>query len=78
MKIPITTGGVARLLNSTEPQLGELVRRGKINPPPAVAAGRRLWSLDHLRQAAIALGRDPDQAVASVTGSGDDTEGGQS
>ena len=56
-----TTGQVARLLGATEPQLSELVRRGRVAPPPEVLAGRRLWSPDHIRQAAEALDIGPDR-----------------
>ena len=56
MEFPISTGHAAQLLGTTEPQLAETVRRGKVRPEPPVFAGRRLWGLDHLRQAADALG----------------------
>ena len=56
MKTPITTGQAADLLHSTEPKLGDLVRRKKVYPPPRVLAGRRLWETNHLLQAARALG----------------------
>ena len=61
MKTPITTGQAAQALSSTEPRLGELVRRGRIHPPPVVIAGRRLWSVDQVLQAAEALGVDPGE-----------------
>ncbi len=41
MKRLISTGKAARTLNTTE---------------PPIVAGRRLWALDHVRQAARALG----------------------
>jgi len=53
---PLTTGAVARLLNATEPRVAETVRRGRIQPPPIVVAGRRLWTVDQVAQAAEALG----------------------
>lgn len=56
MKYPIATGQAARLLGTTEPKLAEEVRRGRINPPPAIFAGRRLWQPEHLLQAAENLG----------------------
>ena len=56
MKYPLSTGEVARLLGATEPQLSEVVRRGHIDPPPRVVAGRRLWNAEHLQQAAKVLG----------------------
>ena len=52
---PFTTGAVARLLESTEPRVAETVRRGRVKPPPVIVAGRRLWSLDQILQAAEAL-----------------------
>lgn len=52
----LTTGALARLLNTTEPRVAETVRRGRINPEPVIVAGRRLWSPDQVRQAADALG----------------------
>lgn len=56
MEFPISTGQAARLLGATEPQLSELVRHGKVSPPPTVFAGRRLWQPALVRQAAEALG----------------------
>jgi len=56
MKHPRSTGQAAQFLNSTEPQLAELVRSGKIHPAPEVLAGRRLWEPEHILQAAEALG----------------------
>ena len=56
MKFPIATGPAARLLGTTEPKLAETVRRGKVNPEPAILAGRRLWERAQLLQAAQALG----------------------
>lgn len=54
--IPISTGEAARLLSTSEPRLSDLVRRGKIVPPPSIVAGRRVWQEIHLRQAAAILG----------------------
>ena len=56
MKTPMSTGEVARLLGLTEPRLSELVRRGKIKPPPALLAGRRFWSREDIVRAARHLG----------------------
>lgn len=56
MDYPISTGQAARLLRVTEPRLAELVRRGRINPQSMVLAGRRLWQLEHVLQAARLLG----------------------
>ena len=58
---PLTTGAVARLLKSTEPRVAETVRRGRIKPEPTIVAGRRIWSIDQVLQAAEALGVDPDE-----------------
>lgn len=55
-RLPLTTGAAAALLGVTEPRLAETVRRGKVSPPPPILAGRRLWSANHLLQAAAALG----------------------
>ncbi|MBM3495188.1 MAG: hypothetical protein FJX72_12835 [Armatimonadetes bacterium] len=64
---PLTTGAAAQLLGTTEPRLAETVRRGHVRPPPPVQAGRRLWSLDHLLQAANALGLLTDELHAKLT-----------
>lgn len=56
MNYPIPTGLAAQVLGTTEPKLAETVRRGRVQPPPPIQAGRRLWSRDHLLQAADALG----------------------
>ncbi|MFN0007026.1 MAG: hypothetical protein ACKVXR_03885 [Planctomycetota bacterium] len=61
MKLPISTGQAARLLNTTEPRLAETVRRGKVQPAPPILAGRRLWDLVHLLQAAENFGVLPDE-----------------
>jgi hypothetical protein len=49
---PITTRTLAEWLDRTEPQVADLVRRGKIQPAPVVVAGRRLWTAGQARQAA--------------------------
>ncbi len=54
-RFPLTTGAAANLIGTTEPRLAETVRRGHVQPPPPILAGRRLWSADHLLQAAEAL-----------------------
>jgi len=68
---PLTTGAAAELLGTTEPRLSETVRRGHVTPPPPVMAGRRLWSAEHILQAADALGLLTDglktQLTAEVT-----------
>jgi DNA-binding transcriptional MerR regulator len=55
VEYPVGSGEAARILGVTEPQLGSLMRRGRIQPPPRLLAGRRLWDEDHLIQAARAL-----------------------
>ena len=67
---PLTTGAVARLLNSTEPQVAETVRRGYVDPPPTIVAGRRLWTPDQIRQAAEALGVPAPEFAATPTEGG--------
>tara|TARA_R110002072_G_scaffold19443_4_gene72021 strand:- start:5095 stop:5307 length:213 start_codon:yes stop_codon:yes gene_type:complete len=52
----MSTGQVARALGAVEPKVAELVRRGRITPPPPIVAGRRLWSLDQALEAARLLG----------------------
>ena len=64
MTFPITTGELARILNATEPQLGEAVRRGRVSPPPSVVAGRRYWTRQQALQAAAAIGALTDDARA--------------
>ena len=56
MNFPLATGQVARILKTTEPPLSEAVRRGHVDPPPRVVAGRRFWEPLHIRQAAKYLG----------------------
>jgi hypothetical protein len=64
-----TTGQVAALLAVTEPQLNDLIRRGKINPAPSVVAGRRAWLRQHVAQAADLLGATfPAEATTASTG----------
>lgn len=53
--LPLTTGAAAILLGTTEPRLSEVVRLGHVSPTPPILAGRRLWSREHLLQAAEAL-----------------------
>lgn len=55
MLTPASTGVVATQLGTSEPRLNDLIRRQKIDPPPVVA-GRRLWSTEHVEQAAEVLG----------------------
>lgn len=64
--LPTTTGVAAELLGTTEPRLAETVRRGRVTPPPAILAGRRLWTADQLRQAAEALGLLTDDLRAQL------------
>ena len=56
MQRPKSTGEVAASFATTEPRLNHLIRRGLIDPAPPVVSGRRLWGLEHVRQAARALG----------------------
>ncbi|MCP4036595.1 MAG: hypothetical protein GY733_06635 [bacterium] len=56
MKTPTTTGVAARILDTSEPRLNDLIRRRKVDPPPPVISGRRVWGEEHIRQAAQALG----------------------
>ena len=56
MKFPLSTGQAAQVIRTIEPRLAETVRRGKVRPEPPILAGRRLWSREHLIQAAEALG----------------------
>lgn len=66
MQHPLGTGQLARLLNTTEPKLSEAVRRGKVVPPPRVVAGRRLWDLTQIHQAAAYFGEEPEAVLAHV------------
>lgn len=56
MMIPLSTGQAARVLDSTEPRLNGLIRKGRLDPEPPVSAGRRQWEQRHLLQAAEILG----------------------
>ena len=51
-----STGQVAKLLGSTEPKVAETVRRGYVFPAPEVISGRRVWGIESVEQAALALG----------------------
>jgi hypothetical protein len=53
--LPLTSGAVADLIGTTEPRLSDTVRKGSVQPPPRIIAGRRLWSADQILQAATAL-----------------------
>jgi hypothetical protein len=66
MEYPTSTGEAARALSATEPQLNDLIRRGKIHPEPPILAGRRLWHRTHLLQAAQALGILTDHLRAQL------------
>lgn len=66
LSLPVPTGVAARIFGCTESRLAETVRRGRILPPPPVLAGRRLWSRDHLLQAAEALGVLTDKLRAQL------------
>lgn len=58
---PMTTGDAAKMLGTTEPQLAETVRRGHVDPPPPILAGRRLWAAQHIAQARAALKAQDDR-----------------
>lgn len=62
-----STGTAAELLGTIEPRLSEEVRQGRIAPPPAVFAGRRLWGPEHLLQAAENLGLLTDELRQKLT-----------
>lgn len=61
-----STGQVAQMLGVTEPKVAELVRRGRLTPPPQIVAGRRLWGVDHVRKAAELLGLDPSSRLEAL------------
>lgn len=67
IEFPISTGQAVSLLVTTEAQLAETVRRGLVQPPPPVFAGRRLWHRHHLLQAAQALGVLTDELRSKLT-----------
>ena len=46
----MSTGQAARAVGIREPQLQDILRRGKIDPPPPILAGRRVWSEDNVEQ----------------------------
>lgn len=53
-----STGAAAHVLDTTEPRLADLVRRGKVVPAPEVHAGRRQWTDDQILAAAVVLRAD--------------------
>lgn len=66
MQFPMFTGDAARFVKTTEPQLSEAVRRGKVSPRPRILAGRRLWEREQLLQAADYLGLLTDDLRAAL------------
>lgn len=66
MHTPTGTGKGARAIGATEPQLNDLIRRGKVRPEPPIIAGRRIWQREHLLQAAEALGVLTDELRAKL------------
>jgi hypothetical protein len=56
LSFPCFSGPAAEFLGTHDKRLNDLVRAGKIVPPPTVASGRRLWTADQVRQAAALLG----------------------
>lgn len=55
MRFPIATGEAAHLLHLREPQLNDLIRRGRIPTPRNVVGGRRQWTASDVESAAEAL-----------------------
>jgi hypothetical protein len=51
-----SSGQAALVLDTIEPILNQLVRKGRIDPPPPIVAGRRQWSEASILSAARALG----------------------
>ncbi len=68
MTTPKSTGQAAKSLGVLETRLNDLVRRGKIDPLPPLAAGRRLWGDSHIRQAARVLGIEDEPARSREEG----------
>ncbi len=68
MHQPKPTGRVALDLGVIEPRLNDLVRRGKISPPPPVVAGRRCWDRSHILQAAQLLGLPTEELIVKLDG----------
>ncbi|MBL8696381.1 MAG: hypothetical protein JNJ88_19955 [Planctomycetes bacterium] len=65
LTFPATSGVVAQFLGISEPQLNHCVRSGRVQPPPRVIAGRRLWTREQVLRAALALSLlDAPQVVA--------------
>lgn len=67
----LSTGAVARLIDVPEARIQQVIRRGRVCPAPAVAAGRRLWTADQVRQAAThlnALSPEIEGEIASAFG----------
>ena len=62
-----TTGQAALILDATESQVAETVRRGKVVPKPTILSGRRLWTPEQLMMAAEALNRDQVPVLQRMT-----------
>jgi DNA-binding transcriptional MerR regulator len=62
----MSTGQVAEALRVTEPQLSELIRRGRLRPAPVIVAGRRLWAQEDVGRAAALLGRSKESLEAEL------------
>jgi len=60
---PLTTGGAALCLERREPQINDLIRRGKLSAPPLAVRGRRLWTRLDIQRAAHDLGLDEAAAA---------------
>lgn len=67
MKQYLTSGEVARALNTSEPRLNSLIRRGRVEPVPPIHSGRRLWDREHILQAAEVLGVVTDELRAQLS-----------
>lgn len=76
INFPCSTGTAASLANTTEPRFADVVRRGKIDPPPPVVAGRRLWYPGQIRQAAESIGLITAELEALLAEAELDREGG--
>jgi len=61
VQFPLSSGQSAQFLGVTEPRLNELIRKGKLDPAPQSAAGRRLWWPEHLLAAAQAMNLPTDE-----------------
>ena len=56
-KWPKATGAVMRTLGVPEWKINHALRSGKIDPPPELFCGKRMWLPHHVESAAKALGK---------------------